>query len=66
MLSMDRQRLDIVGHIRRATGKQYPNLEKALDTMPDEVVRDISRLLGDLRHEQDKAVNNARLFPWKR
>lgn len=63
---MDRNRLEILGHIRRATGKTYPKLEAALHAMSDDAAREFARMLGDLRYEQDKAINNTRMYPFRR
>ena len=46
----------------RATGKRYLVKLELLDAAS---LRDLQRLLRDLDHEKQMAVNQARLFPWR-
>ena len=46
----------------RATGKRYQVKLELLDAAS---LRDLQRLLRDLDHEKQMAVNQARLFPWR-
>ena len=47
----------------RATGRRYRIQLEALD---DESLREFQRLLRDLDHEKQMAVQQARLQPWRR
>lgn len=49
--------------ITRATGRRYGI---KLDTLDDESLRELERLLRDLDHEKQMAVQQARLQPWRR
>jgi len=49
--------------ISRATGPRYRIQLEALD---DESLRELQRLLCDLDHERQTAVQQARLQPWRR
>jgi len=53
----------LVGEISRATGRRYRIQLKALD---DESLRELQRLLRDLDHEKQMAMQQARLQPWRR
>jgi hypothetical protein len=52
-----------VAEITRATGRRYSIKLEALD---DESLRELQRLLRDLDHEKQMAVQQARLQPWRR
>ena len=58
--------LSIMGRIRRATGKQYPRLEQEVKNLSLEAQQELNRLLMDLDFDKMKAVNDAKLQPWKR
>jgi len=49
--------------ITRATGRRYGI---KLEAMDDESFREFQRLLRDLDHEKQMAVQQARLQPWRR
>jgi hypothetical protein len=51
--------LSIMGRIRRATGRQYPRLEQEVKNLSLEAQQ-------DLESDKMKAVNDARLQPWRR
>jgi len=53
----------LVAEITRTTGRRCRIQLEALD---DERLREIQRLLGDLDHEKQMAVQQARLQPWRR
>ena len=53
----------LTAEITRATGRRYAVKFEALD---DESLREFQRLLRDLNHEQQMAVQQARLQPWRR
>ena len=63
----DYQRRRLVGwlpsEITRATGRRY---RIQLDALDDESLRELQRLLRDLDHEKQMAVQQARLQPWRR
>lgn len=42
------------------------NLARALDALDVESLRELQRLLRDLDHEKQAAVNRVRLMPWSR
>ncbi|MCC7380394.1 MAG: hypothetical protein IT384_01085 [Deltaproteobacteria bacterium] len=48
--------------LARATGHRY-RIE--LDALDVESLRELQRLLRDLDHEKQAAVNRARLMPWR-
>jgi hypothetical protein len=58
--------LSIMGRIRRATGRQYPRLEQEVKNLSLEAQQELNRLLMDLESDKMKAVNDARLQPWRR
>lgn len=58
--------LSILARIRRSTGKQYPLLEKEVQNLSVGAQQELNRLLMDLESEKTRAVNDARLSPWKR
>lgn len=64
-MARTRTQADLVARIRQMTGKMYPKLEVAIESMDEQAVMDLIRMLSDLRHEQDKAVRNAQMFPWR-
>ena len=53
----------VVAEITRAAGRRYAINFEALD---DESLRELQRLLRDLGHEKQMAVQQARLQPWRR
>ena len=53
----------LTAEITRATGRRYAIKLEALD---DESLRELQRLLRDLDHEKQAAVQQARLQPWRR
>lgn len=53
----------LVAEITRTTGRRYSIKLEALD---DESLRELQRLLRDLNHEKQMAVQQARLQPWRR
>jgi hypothetical protein len=53
----------LTAEIARATGRLYQVACEALD---DESLRELQRLLRDLDHEKQMAVQQARLQPWRR
>lgn len=53
----------LVAEITRTTGRRYSIKLEALD---DESLRELQRLLRDLDHEKQMAVQQARLQPWRR
>jgi hypothetical protein len=53
----------VVAEITRASGRGYAIKLEALD---DESLRELQRLLRDLDHEKQMAVQQARLQPWRR
>ena len=61
MTILTRHRL--VAEITRATGRRYSIKLEALD---DESLREFQRLLRDLDHEEQMAVQQGRLQPWRR
>lgn len=48
--------------LARATGRRY---RIHLDPLDLESLRELQRLLRDLDHEKQAAVNRARLTPWR-
>ena len=52
----------LVAEITRTTGRRYTIKLEALD---DESIRELQRLLRDLDHEKQMAVQQARLQPWR-
>jgi len=52
----------VVAEITRASGRCYAIKLEALD---DESLRELQRLLRDLDHEKQMAVQQARLKPWR-
>lgn len=48
--------------LARATGRRY---RIDLDALDAESLRELQRLLRDLDHEKQAAVNRARLMPWR-
>ena len=46
----------------RATGRRY---RIDLDALAVKSLRELQRLLRDLDHEKQAAVNHARMFPWR-
>ena len=53
----------VVAETTRATGRRYAIKLEALD---DESLREVQRLLRDLGHKKQMAVQQARLQPWRR
>ena len=53
----------LVAEITRTTGRRYSIKLEALD---DESLRELQRLLRDLDHEKQTAVQQARPQPWRR
>ncbi len=53
----------LTAEITRATGRRYGI---KLDAVDDESLRELQRLLRDLDHEKQMAVQHARLQPWRR
>lgn len=53
----------LVAEITRTTGRRYSIKLEALDA---ESLRELQRLLRDLDHEKQMAVQQARLQPWRR
>ena len=53
----------LTAEITRATGRRYGI---TLDSLDDESLRELQRLLRDLDHEKQMAVQQARLQPWRR
>jgi len=53
----------IAAEVMRSTGRRYAIKLEALD---DESLREFQRLLRDLDHEKQIAVQQARLQPWRR
>lgn len=53
----------LVAEITRTTGRRYSIKLEALD---DENLRELQRLLRDLDHEKQMAVQQARRQPWRR
>ena len=53
----------VLAEITRASGRRYRLHVEALD---DESLRELQRLLRDLDHEKQMAVQQARLQPWRR
>jgi hypothetical protein len=49
--------------LARATGRRY---RINLDVLDVESLHELERLLRDLDHEKQAAVNRARLLPWVR
>jgi hypothetical protein len=49
--------------LARATGRRY---RIDLDALDVQSLRELQRLLRDLDHERQAAVNRARLMPWTR
>lgn len=48
--------------VARTTGRRY---RLDLDALDIESLRELQRLLRDLDHEKQAAVNRARLMPWR-
>ena len=48
--------------VARATGRRYRIAFESLDA---ESLRELQRLLRDLEDERHRAVQQARLFPWR-
>jgi len=53
----------LTAEITRTTGRRYAI---KLDALDDESLRELQRLLRDLDHEKQMAVQQARLQPWRR
>ena len=53
----------ITAEVNRQVGRRYRVAWEALD---DESLREFQRLLRDLDHEKQMAVQQARLQPWRR
>jgi hypothetical protein len=53
----------LVAEVNRQVGRRYRIQFEALD---DESLRELQRLLRDLDHEKQMAVQQARLQPWRR
>jgi len=53
----------ITAEVNRQVGRRYRIQFEALD---DESVREFQRLLRDIDHEKQMAVQQARLQPWRR
>ena len=59
-----RQMVEVVrGAVARATGRVY---RIALDTLDEQSLMELRRLLRDLEQDKQTAVNNARIYPWRR
>jgi len=52
----------IVAEVMRSTGRRY---RIQLDALGDESLRELQRLLRDLDHEKQMAVQRARICPWR-
>ena len=52
----------LLAELARATGRRYRIDLHALDV---ESLRELQRVLRDLDHERQAAVNRARLLPWR-
>ncbi len=52
----------LCAEMARSTGKRYQIKLELLDATS---LRDLQRLLRDLDHEKQMAVNQARLYPWR-
>jgi hypothetical protein len=53
----------LTAEISRATGRRYGI---KLDALDEESLRELQRLVRDLDHEKQMAVQQARLQPWRR
>ena len=53
----------LTAEVQRQVGRRYRIQFEALD---DESLRELQRLLRDLDHEKQMAVQQARLQPWRR
>lgn len=53
----------LTAEVNRQVGRRYQVAWEALD---DESLRELQRLLRDLDHEKQAAVQQARLQPWRR
>jgi hypothetical protein len=53
----------VIAEVTRTTGRRYAI---KLETLDDESLRELQRLLRDLDHEKQTAVQQARLQPWRR
>ena len=53
----------VIAEVTRTAGRRYAIKLEALD---DESLRELQRLLRDLDHEKQAAVQQARLQPWRR
>jgi hypothetical protein len=53
----------LVAQIQQVTGRRYAI---KLDLLDDESLREVQRLLRDVDHEKHQAVQQARLWPWRR
>lgn len=53
----------ITAEVNRQVGRRY---EVAWEALDDESLRELQRLLRDLDHEKQMAVQQARLQPWRR
>ena len=49
--------------LARATGRRY---QIDLDALDVQSLRELVRLIRDLDHEKQAAVNRARMMPWRR
>lgn len=56
----------IVGKIRQRTGKQYPELERVIQSMDEHALHDLLRLLRDLEMEAQRDVRRTIMEPWRR
>jgi len=52
--------------IARATGHRYLHLEKATEDMDYETLRDLQRLIQNLKTETQRAKRRAITQPWRR
>ncbi len=55
-----------VAEIRRITGKRYPKLEAAFETLDVEGIRELVRLCHDLDHAVRQAERKGAREPWRR
>ena len=53
----------ITAEVNRQVGRRY---EVAWEALDDESLRELQRLLRDLDHEKQMAVQRARIQPWRR
>ena len=54
-----------VAELRRLTGRQYPSLEAAFETLSPEALRDLVRLTHDLNGSVQQATRKGAREPWR-